>query len=783
MKTFALLVTLVLAGGAAQAADKYYLAASESATGVYGAFLDPTRWTPSAETFDSTADYVVRNKALRLVVDGASSKTFAGGRLILGEDKNHGALLIYTSSPDVTTFDNDGLSLVHGCIQCTVTAGKTNLTAGAIAVNTGDDSYTHISFNADNQTFSHAGSLSVASEKRLVVGGLNGFQGAVQQGGTAEFKGDCSGVLGTVEASSPARSKDGTLTTSPDTTVAFGTTTIPGTIVVGTNCQIRTVAAADTTTIATLKFAANTFLDVPVDGTAVGKVVVTGSFVHDGVIKVSAPALNTVAGAFPIVVAPAASGLTDADFELLEGASDPYRSLTVETADGTTTVSLVYAAVPVYQTVSSVTMGTSESWSDGTDANKAGKHYMVDVRHLASSASSATFYLPTNNLACAFLGESLTFDYACNLRWSRDPSTEFTCRHLRLLNGSALNGDDKAGLTITGGKVTVLSGTVAAGVYNNRMMTIKSELDGSATLRLVGKVAGTSSAPYGQYELTGTNTDFFGRIELDQRYTVKADGSALYNDYANKYQTLYVGDARNLGGRLPTLEPKALVLAKYGKLSLRADVTIAADSNRGVFIDGTGRVDTVGHTLRLETPLGVNGTFYKEGAGRIDLAGAAAFGEDGASATPTDGLNAFVVTGGTVRVCAAGAVDGFKMDFAPGAALELAVDLDNAALTASGIRNVKAGATPFVLPEGVDELPLRLVNVGSAPADGRSVTVGVVTVSSEAAESVQAMLPAVPPKVFRGYSSAWAEPVSDAETGAVTFAVVCERIGVTLIIR
>jgi hypothetical protein len=182
----------------------------------------------------------------------------------------------------------------------------------------------------------------------------------------------------------------------------------------------------------------------------------------------------------------------------------------------------------------------------------------------------------------------------------------------------------------------------------------------------------------------------------------------------------------------------------------------------------------------METPLAINGTFYKEGIGTLELAGSMAFGEDGLSAEPEEGKNGFVVTGGVVRVCSAGAIDGCKMELRDGASLELAVDFENEELMVQGIRNVKTD-TPFVLGEGVEKLPVSLKFAAGATAPSTKFTVPLLTVSSGAAASVRAMLPAVK-FPFKSYQATLKE-ITDSETGNVTFAYELKYQAMKVIIR
>ena len=308
-------------------------------------------------------------------------------------------------------------------------------------------------------------------------------------------------------------------------------------------------------------------------------------------------------------------------------------------------------------------------------------------------------------------------------------------------------------------------------------------LTGSGTLSLIGKLSGASSSPYGNYRLNALNTNFLGRIKVGLRLTT-------YVTANDGYQGLYLADGRSLGGTLQEFDPKALVLTQWARLVPEGSVTLSAASRRGVFIDGGGGFNvgtksktSVPYVLRLETALALNGELRKDGVGTLDLAGTTAFGADAMGMTPESGKNIFAVSGGVVRVSSAGAIDGFETHFAAGTSLELAIDLGNEDLTRQGIRNAKTD-TPFVLPAGETKLPLAVRNVGSAPADGtKEFSVGFVTVSAAAVDSVKAMLSNTPPKVFKGYRGRWLEPQADEQTGAVTLAALYEKTGMCLILR
>ena len=420
MKRCGVLLLTALAGVVAFAVDSYYLSATEKSNTYSSAsdfgFVNPQRWglgSPSgtpADAFDSTADYIIRKNSLRLVVKGGTNKTFQGGRLVFGTTSNYGALLLYTTSPNVTTCGNNGLLLVWGCILCTSSDNTTYLTDGPIDVDTYSSGYTHISFNYNNNTLRHRGTLSVKPGKTLVVGGGNSeFGGNNKTRGTFDVFGSCAGIAGTVQVVSQPFVQSETLTDDYDTTFSLGTTAIPGTVDIGTNCRLRTLDGTNVLEIANLSFAANTWLDVPYDSVnfSFGTVRVTGTFTVADKVTITAPATVSRMAKAAVLTVPRSSGVTEANFTLADSDNDPYRTLTVEEEGDDVVVYITYANIPVYQSLSSQTMGSTEYWSDGLPA-RAGVGYVLDVNHITNSASTVTIKMPTDGSNYFFPGDSLT---------------------------------------------------------------------------------------------------------------------------------------------------------------------------------------------------------------------------------------------------------------------------------------------------------------------------------------------------------------------------------------
>ncbi len=777
------------------AADKYYLIKTEKsntyADPLEFAFVNPEKWKLNGgevkDSFDDTADYIFRFSQIRVVVKNGSDKTFQGGRLIVGEGKNHGALLLYNHSPYVTTFGNQGLKLVHGSILSAASDTYTYYTDGKIEVDTVAGGYAYILCNNEGDVISHRGTLTVVDGKQLDIGMSYSGIGGGRRFTTFELTSpdSCLDVKGTVSVHSWSNIVHGVrFYDQCDTTFAVARTEFPGTLNIGTNCCLKVLNGSDVFKVKTLCLADNSWIDVSYEAEQdkVARIEVDSSLQVDGVVNVRIPeAVSGNIRKFAILKMPSNSGVSMRNFKVKSSVLCYWLSL-----EETEECTVLYANYPdVRQNVKSAVLGESESWSDNTTANQAGFNYALEKDAYEGGGYSA-LTMPENGEDYAFDGDSLTIGYGCRLRWSYKSYTApiFTCKVLRIINGGYLDGEIQCPLVIRGGIVDFPSGSVGVGVSNKRTLTFDSEITGHADVRLEGITAkGTTSVPHGYYEFNALNTQFYGRIFLRQSHCEASDGTVYIGFDASC--TLDITDGRSLGGNLFALEPKALLLARYGLLNVKGNTTLAAESNRGIYIEDIGRIAVLNnksnpYTFRMETPLAINGTFYKEGIGTLELAGSMAFGEDGLAETPTEGSNGFVVTGGVVRVCSAGAIDGCKMELRDGASLELAVDFENEELMAQGIRNVKTD-TPFDLGEGVEKLPLSLKFVAGVTAPSTKFTVPLLTVSANAADSVRDMLPAIK-MPFKSYQATLKE-ISDSETGNVTFAYELKYQALKVIVR
>lgn len=777
------------------AADKYYLIASETSK-ANGGFYDPSYWSSNGgsggtkqEEFDPDAEYVVYKKNgckiyVKATVPEGKSYDFEGGALVLGEGTSYGALFDYVNGLDrVLTFGKNGLIIKCGGIVLSQSKNQTYQFGGPITVDTEAGAYANLHFYYDNTTFSHQGTLSIAKGSVFTVGDNSFATNYRPVNGTFKLtKADsCSGVQGEIAIVSVTNISHNAILDEYDATFAVAATELPGKLSIGTNCRLKLLSGGDVLTVGTLSLSDNTWLEIPYDSELekIGRVDVTESFSVGRLVNVVLPGeLPPGKKKVAILTVPASSEMSIRNFKLAPNLN--YCWLTLETEGDRKSL---YVTFPdATQNVTSAYLGESESWSDGSTSVESGRDYSV-VSKIDGVSGDHRIYMPMQSLEYRFLGDSLNIHSSTMLQWKLDTIQELICPYLRVFDGGVLHGDKMSRLRISGGIVDLVSGTATIGSSNGRTLHIDSEIVGHGEAVLTGLANGTSSSPYGYYAFNALNTNFYGRIRMRQRHW-KSDAGDVYINFKTSGR-LTITNALSLGGNLLKHEPKALWLTRYASLIVKNDTALAAESNRGIYIEDIGRINVADNkgrpcTFRIETPLAINGAFWKEGVGTLELAGGMAFGEDGLGEMPEADKNNFIVTGGVVRVCNAYAVDGCKMLFHKDTALELAVDFENEELMAQGIRNVKTDI-PFVCGEGVEKLPISVKFAEAATPPSTKFTVPLLTVSSVAAETVRLMLPTVK-MPFKSYQAMLKENV-DSETGNVTFAYELQYQAMKIIIR
>ena len=782
------------------AVDKYYLIKSETSQ-KNGGFYDPSYWKTTEATggkileeFDPDAEYVVYLKNgskiyIKAAPDG-KNYDFGGGALVLGEGTSYGALFNYAYNTSenvanlkVLTFGSDGLIIRCGGILLSGAKDKTYVIESPMTVDTEPGAYAFLHFYYNNIIYSHRGALSITERSVFTVGENTIAPAQLPTKGTFKLTkaNSCSGVLGTLEIISLTNKLANAFLDDYDNTLSVASTDLPGTLSIGPNCRLQLISGGDILNVGTLVLGDNTWFAVPYDSDSgkMGIVNVTDSLTAGRGINVVLPSeMPSDKKRVPILTAPASSEVSIRNFKLAPNSN--YCWLTLETVNDR---KILYVTFPdATQNIKSAYLGESESWSDDSTSIAEGKDYSL-VSKINGVSGDHRLYMPKQSLTYEFQGNSLNIHSSTMFQWESEDIQTLMCPYLRVFDGGVLHGDKMARLRMKGGILDLVSGSVWIGSSNERTLIIDSEIIGYGEALLTGLANGSSSSPQGYYAFNALNTNFYGTIKMRQRHWKSNEGK-VYIDFDTSCR-LTITNALSLGGNLIKHEPKALWLTRYASLMVEENTTLAAESNRGIYIEDIGRIcvgDKKGkpYTFRMETPLAINGTFYKEGIGTLELAGGMAFGEDGLAETPTEGSNGFVVTGGVVRVCSAGAIDGCSMELRNGASLELAVDFENEELMAQGIRNVKTD-TPFVLGEGMEKLPISLKFAEGATAPSTKFTVPLLTVSSGAADSVRAMLPSVK-MPFKSYQATLKE-IPDSETGNVTFAYELQYQALKVIVR
>ena len=379
---------------------------------------------------------------------------------------------------------------------------------------------------------------------------------------------------------------------------------------------------------------------------------------------------------------------------------------------------------------------------------------------------------PTRNERVVFKGKSLTVGTNCFLRIYQSAGNPAEFADLRLMGGSEVDVGQSTYSKLEG-NITIGPGVVRFGVCNNESLSFDAPIRGNGDMWFSGPKSGTS-VPQGNFNLNVDNPDFKGRMRVE---FCKNDAT-----YDIRREKISVGSELQLGGRLDAFDPKALTLRKFGRLWVRDSFSLTPDYNRGVFVDGAqgGVLDVPdGKTLNFTTRLTLNGTLYKDGKGTLVMGGSVGFGDD-SSAYPTEGANKFVITNGVVKVVAADALNGLACVFSPGTQLVLPVDSADGEFLRCGIRNVNTSSPFEVLGGGVLPLSLEASDVAKAAAKGRSLSIGLFTVKTDADAEFRKL---VPETLKTPFPSSRGTIVRHEADGYVTYSLDVTPVGLRITVR
>ena len=414
---------------------------------------------------------------------------------------------------------------------------------------------------------------------------------------------------------------------------------------------------------------------------------------------------------------------------------------------------------------------TPESWSN-EKVPETGHVYLMEgnlsdtlmvarTPNEAGHATGVSYDFPSNTTLCLWKQAriqtqktSVTFDDLRSYEGVLDENMAWGSKRttgLYKLTGGAAT-------TVVNGNVTVVSGYFSFGCINGLTMEIAAKLHGSGTVAFSGMFV--TEYDLGNYKLTAVNDDFYGKMT-----TLTSYRSSTMPAY-EKCPKLWIGDGRALGADLAEPTADAFVLTDYTRLMASSSFTVAAKSNRGITVRKTAVIQAdEGLSIRIETPLTVDGTLYKEGAGVLTLAGAA---------TSASGTDKLVVTNGTLQLAGERAVAGLAVTLAVGT--QLAVE------PGIGEKGVDLTTTSLTLDASFGgKLPL----VADADAGERELFEGDValfTVNTSDKTAFQAMLPSVPPKFCAHSKSGWNDPVDNGD-GTTTFSANVFKPGFSVIIR
>lgn len=301
---------------------------------------------------------------------------------------------------------------------------------------------------------------------------------------------------------------------------------------------------------------------------------------------------------------------------------------------------------------------------------------------------------------------------------------------------------------------------------------------------VVCSLAGSTSQCRGICELNGDNSKFAGKVQV----TANSKTNVRFSD---RYPSLIVKAANNLGGARDEFAFDALRVDTLGQLDVRGTFTLD-EPTRGICLDDRGRISvTKDNCLTVRQQLTVNGPAYKEGAGTLALGGDLRFLD--AEGAPTETVpeeakaRTFYVLGGVLKPLTAGALDGLDLVFSNMVSkLDMAFALDigseDAEMREKGICIANSSAPLSVSWQEADvgkKIPVRLEYDGEVPVSGYSF--GIMTVKSGCEDAFD-LIKAVLPSGYTSYHLTYSQ-IPDVEAGTVTLTGKMKKYGTVFSIR
>ena len=804
---------LIAAGGllglAAQA-DTWYFTGDETSTDT-GAFTDPTKWKDASGTaataFNAADTYVLTNfgpgeTAATVHTLRAHGGTFANGaRLELvanasSANRKDQRLFLYSDcSPANPVVFTRGLLFGHNARIYPQNGDCTNVISGEVTlIASNGGQIPTVQPSARNVTLVFANGMTGGNGLGMFVypgsDGSHGnftvkFLGNVTWGGQMYVR-DANRAISLTHCAYNVRLTFGNITFKPEFRIDGNGSYVfsrPPLMRIAVDTIDDTVTFKNGIDTSAYPLHNDTYLEFPVDATTgkAGKMVLeqplygrTNACI--GVILTGNPFSDTT-NRFELMSVPVAQSLNASAFCLVGDSNNKVVKFEVV---NDATHSTLYAVVPpmvqYLQTDNSSQDGgygtrinQNDGWSDGAAA-QPGRDYLV-MHNNVNATTDFVLRTPDSDTSASytFPGRSLTIAKNAS---QRAYVHELHIDDLRLLDGSKFYVPRAGGnvLTMTGN--IDISGTARIGTYNSITVRLANSFTGDGTIDFGGLWIAANA--YASYSLSGDNSGFTGKMIVRTAYRDGKVTPARDVDCGN----LGFDNVQALGANLPSLAYDAIVLTDYAQLSAN-NITISKASNRGITIKGAGCFwASAGKKMCVETPLTVDGTFYKRGVGELTLAGPTI-------AVTGGGTDKCVIQHGLLRVAHADALKGLALEFESDGqnipSMTVVPDLTDAAFTAKGI-DLSGIDTPITLDASFNgKIPFLDTPVAARPeAPFGTTEYGVFTVKTTFADTLRAMLPATPPRHFSNGRISWTEKTVGDLT---TFGIRCRRPAFTLIIK
>ena len=743
------------------------------------AFTNTVYWTngdAQCPAITSADDFIVSNWKWMWSPAGQNQEDyhFSGKSLAIGQIGGQDGKLeirFYNNNYSIY-FDNEGLFLDNGLFTGYGYRMRTLNVRGDITVRAPESAPFHIHGGGkltsnEGKTLLLHGPFKSAKGTMAVAGVVpDGFENVLNEitNFTLRINGPCDNYLGKLKISG-MRPRIGN---TYDTAVKLACPEFGGSIIVANNGILNAAYDTNVIKIASLSFEPGSTLEVLASNTTNAILEVENSFAAEGPVTVLMNSQRikvcNEGDRFTVLSLPKTAEVSVDDFRLeLTGAKLKFTSEAVHfeiREDGerkyldVVVEPIVKLTVADYNSFnwnaekSSSAFEKAGSWSDTSSTPHSGCHYFNE--------KIGTIITPDTD-SYSFLGRSLSiYDERTN-----SPFIVFTKKlnltKLHMTNGRLASGTYRS-------PVVTAESFAFYGIHNtiivqtNQTLELVGPWKGDGQVDVIGNHAYGSN---GRLRLTGDNSNFTGKIKLSV-------GTATPNP-DGIFQTLLIGDEKALGGAMDEMMFDALELNAYGTLEVTNSLKVTASRNRGVYVNGVGRMKVpADETLAVSTLLTVNGTLVKLGAGTLALGGEL-------DAADSSGLS---VSDGILNVAAADAVNGLAVDVAQGAALSLDPLVADGEFAAFGIRNDKA-REPFRSEAGKIEL---LVGGTAAAEDVKRVECALFTVKSEAFAAVDALMK---PKRAGGFKRGWVLRLSERVNGdgTTTKLGLLERAGFSIVIK